>query len=136
MNSGLTLDYRLTEQPAKTTIEAWNTEVRGKTEAYVNFSNLLSYAELLRDRDVTDTVGWEFGVRSASKSYWKLSIVPEDLRGNCVVVVELATGDFERYRSEVIVRFLTDVVSIDDFANGLVRAIRGQEGVAHLCGKE
>ncbi len=134
MISGLRLDYSLRDEPAKTHLKAWNESFSGKTECYVNFDKLNSFASSLSQIAHSENRELTFGQESKSSSYWMLQVNPINKRGHFEVTVKMANGDYETYRSEAAICFIVDRVSLDSFSESIHEAIQNQEGSALLEG--
>ena len=134
MNSGLRLDYSLTEEPAKTHVKAWNESFSGMTESYVNYDNLNSFAASLSQVGHSNNRELTFGQEGKSSSYWMLQINPINTRGHFKVTIKMANGDYESNRSEAAICFIVDRVSLDSFSESIHEAIKNQEGSALLGG--
>ncbi len=134
MISGFRLDYSLRDEPAKTNVKAWNDSFRGKTECYVNYGDLNSFASSLKQISNTEHKELTFGRESKSSSYWMLQTMPVNTRGHFKVTIKMANGDYEPYRSESTICFVTDLVSLISFSESIHTAIQNQEGFALLGG--
>ena len=134
MISGLRLEYSLREEPAKTHVKAWNESISGKTECYVNYSDLNCFASSLSEIAISENKELTFGQENKSSSYWKVQVRPVNMRGHFKVTVKMANGDYESYRSEATISFSVDLVSLDLFSESLLSAIKNQEGMAVLGG--
>ncbi len=134
MLAGLEVQYYLGEEPAKIYCRAFNDSVSAKSESYVNYGVLAEFAEALKSRDPSGKESLKFGAESSTSSFIAIDVTPLDIRGRVLIVVGLATGDYERHRSTATVRFESDPVSVDRFASELLLAISKNEGEAVLEG--
>lgn len=134
MIAGLRIEYWLVEEPAKIRVKAWNENMSGATECYINFDRLEDFSSRLKDFMPSENSELSCGDKSESSSYFRVSIQSSNSLGHLIVTINMANGDYEPFRSEVTIRFGTDASSLDSFANSLASAIENQEGTALLAG--
>lgn len=134
MEAGFKLEYSLRNEPAKIRVSAWNDTTSCKTECYINYTDLVIFADALVNLKPGRNKGLEFGKTIESRSFCKLSLQPLDQLGHLLVAINLGTGDYETFASDATIRFKTDLASIDRFADSIKTAIENNEGTAFLAG--
>lgn len=134
MITGLEVRYHLAMEPAKIRCRAYNEVISAETECYVNFAELRDFAERLRTVGSGDVKSASFGRPDPAHSFVSLELAVLDSRGHFLATIELASGDYEPYRSTATVRFESDRAPVDRFASELLLAISQGEGQAVLVG--
>ena len=113
---------------------AWNENVSAKTETWFNYKVLSDFADELASLSNQSLSYPSLGKWSNSASSFVLQFTNSDSLGHIEVLARISSGDYEPYRSEASIRFLTDPASIDQFAHEISSSIQLVSGSANLRG--